>query len=130
MNLERLHILYDHLMYGKLGHKKFDFNLFNNAGDVCGTSGCAIGECPIVWPNDWKFTESGRAIIRNELYGFNSAEKWFELTSDETLHLFEPEDQNTDKYGGKCLGPTATRQQVAKNIKAFINKMEDKNEEV
>lgn len=52
---KRLRKLADHLMHGKLGHKRFDFNEYNLPSEGfdekgCGTAGCAIGECPIVFP--------------------------------------------------------------------------------
>ncbi len=51
MNKERLLALADHLERGKLGHEKFDFGCYNNTdSNVCGTAGCGIGECPILFP--------------------------------------------------------------------------------
>ncbi len=125
MNLERLHILYDHLMYGKLGHKKFDFRQFNSdTENKCGTAGCAIGECPVIWPEDWCFNAGGTPVLNNSLWVRRSVFTWFDITESEYYHLFEPDSQDIEKYGGKNLVMTATREQVAANIKAFINKME------
>jgi len=125
MNLERLHILYDHLMWGKLGHKVFDFETINDGGiNKCGTAGCAMGEFPIIW-DEWKFTNSGEV-------SFNSSEEsellipnvstWLDISKDATRHLFVSDYQRTHEFGGKDLDVDATRKQVASNIKAFINK--------
>ena len=49
MNRERLLRLADHLDHGKLGHEEFDFKQYNDTTEsMCGTAGCAIGECPIL----------------------------------------------------------------------------------
>jgi len=63
MREDRLLILADHLLYGSLGHKVFDFNTYNTYDNPfekplegvprgCGTHGCAIGECPVIWPEE------------------------------------------------------------------------------
>lgn len=65
----RLLKLAAHLEKGKLGHKVFAFAYINaNARGLelkrngCGTMGCAIGECPIAFPNDWRF-HKGRPVL-------------------------------------------------------------------
>ena len=124
MNLQRLHILYDHLMWGKLGHKVFNFNTYNNITEPeCGTAGCAIGECPIIW-NEWVFGYMGSPLLNNTSGSMVSAsgKEWFEIDSDEFKHLFLPEKQNTEIFGGRILTDETTREQVAYNIKAFIDK--------
>lgn len=127
MNKKRLLKLADHLEKGKLGHKRFDFSQYNNVlKPECGTAGCAIGECPIVFPSNWKFDERGAPVLKrfrraNPVFQtINSGEIFFDLDDNEFAHLFTPEQQLPDTYGGKILTSKATRKQVAANIRAFV----------
>ena len=120
-NLEKLA---EHLETGQLGHKVFDFSTYNSNGassnyaPVCGTNGCAIGECPILFPEDWKFDNDGMPILLN-----GTVRDFFEITNEQYLHLFIPEDQQPEKFGGKILDGSATRYEVAANIRAFIERL-------
>lgn len=116
-NKERLLKLADHLLYGKLGHKVFDFRYYNNTmSPECGTSGCAIGECPIVWPEDWGWTSMGNPILKNVLdytdITRSSAMKFFDIYYCTFDFLFTP------RYcteSGELLD-TATKEEVAQHI--------------
>jgi hypothetical protein len=127
---KRLEKLATHLESGKLGHKKFDFSVWNRTKDrndaepySCGYAGCAIGECPIVFPRDWKFTGTGGVGLKvDHDYEDEDAVTFFGITRSELYHLFVPDLQHIDLYGGKQLGVKATRKQVAKNIRIFIEK--------
>lgn len=135
LRLDRLSTLEKHIRKGKLGHKKFDFSLINdieyNDGDdtylcsddnICGTMGCALGEAPIVFSNCWKFSGNEVILKRNSSgYASEDAAKFFGLTEDEVNHLFYPEQQMVGAFCKKHLKGTATREQVADNIKRFIS---------
>ncbi len=126
MNLERFHILYDHLIWGTLGHERFNFLEYNSGSSdnyTCGTSGCAIGECPIIW-EEWVFSFLNSPILKwDKIAGpMHSAEEWFEIGYNEFTHLFIPRRQDKSSFGGIYLNDKATRYQVASNIKAFIDK--------
>jgi hypothetical protein len=61
-NVTRLETLRGHLRCGELAHEKFDFSVFNKGHarceppvPGCGYAGCAIGECPALFPDDWEF---------------------------------------------------------------------------
>ena len=126
MNTERLLQLATHLESGKLGHEKFDFSIYNNnyISPTCGTAGCAIGECPILWPKDWCFNETGRPRYRFTDWGTEgSAREWFNIDSSEFGHLFIPYEQDCDVFGGVDLTEIATATQVASNIRAFVAKL-------
>jgi hypothetical protein len=112
----RLLKLADHLISGKLGHKVFDFALFNggfNSGvdwskpNICGTNGCAIGELPVVWPKifKWQFTDqpTGTNIV-----------KWFDINKEEHDYLFFPTDRKNS------LPKNATKEAVAGRIYHFV----------
>jgi len=122
MNIERLHTLYEHLKRGKLGHKKFDFGVYNDGPQDkkgCGTAGCAIGECPMIW-EEWEFREAVPKLRSGLFSVTESAEIWFEINYQEFKHLFLPDGQNPNIFGGKRVYRRATRDQVADNIKTFM----------
>lgn len=142
---DRLKKLAKHLIEGKLGHKKFDFNTWNTGSHMkgsiwrteevppgsCGYAGCAIGECPIVFKRAWKFDAAADPIIREPLtveggWWDSKAElsgrQFFGLDKSEFNHLFIPEGQNTEQYGGRYLGEKAKAKSVGKNILAFLER--------
>ncbi len=132
MHKERLLKLADHLEYGKIGHAKFDFSVLNSdetrlpMRGKCGTLGCAIGECPIAFPEDWGFFETGIRIFNNPAADeWRSVTEFFQITQYAAQHLFMPFDQDVEKYGGEHLGDNATKEKVAANIRVFVKKMED-----
>jgi hypothetical protein len=117
----RLTQLADHLESGKLGHDLFDFNTYHNA-QPCGTSGCAIGECPTLWPRHWEMTIG--PILRDFQKGVCSIEEsacwWFGIDEREFRHLFMPYGQEPRLYGGTHCHQDVTRYEVAANIRAFL----------
>jgi len=121
---KRLQKLADHLKNGKLGHQRFDFSQLNSKAEPysCGTAGCALGECPIVFPKLWRFNGVADPALKHEGSGdsFWDAEIFFGLTDEESSHLFNPESQHPLRFGGEHLHGDATRRQVARNIEAFI----------
>lgn len=131
IGLERLRKLADHLMRGKQGHARFDFTRYNTGFSdeermrddtaKCGTAGCAVGECPIVFPRQWKWDFDSDPILRiGPRTAFRSAIVFFRLDEDQANHLFIPRRQNPSTYGGVVLEGDATRQQVVSNIRLFI----------
>ena len=125
MNRERLLQLADHLENGKLGHKIFDFIKFNDTTEsMCGTAGCAIGECPILWPDDWEWSNHGLPMLPPYYYSAAaSAIEWFDIDHPAYKHLFTPYQQNPLMFGGEMLSGDATRYEVAAGIRAFLVKM-------
>lgn len=154
---KKLQKLADHLRRGKLGHLKFDFSCINSddpqmelkEGKVtvrpCGTSGCAMGELPILFPKDWEYPEPEVLGIDSDGYvevdlpaepeplfethgnGLEeSVAEFFGISLGAANHLFYPHHQDTEQFGGVELDGKATKLQVAKNIEAFIAKMKGK----
>lgn len=131
---ERLSKLADHLDSGKLGHKKFDFDHWNHVqfgedfdDKGCGTCGCAIGECPIIFPRQWEFRANFPVLkkIQNQHEECvtpvtKSGTEFFGLEHPEFRHLFTPMGQDTEAYGGKTLSAKARRKSVASNIREFV----------
>ncbi len=132
MNKERLIQMAEHLESGKLGHEVFDFSTVNDIFlPKCGTAGCAIGELPIIWPNNWKWSISGSISFIDKHYDDldecvdECVGEWFDLDEFMVYHLFYPENQKVRVFGGVELTESATRYDVAANIRAFITKMEN-----
>lgn len=135
MNKRRLLKLARHLESGNLGHKKFDFDNYNRAktgGYVpykCGYAGCAIGEMPILFPDEWRFDNDGFPVLKGKdvfEMPIDSGVEFFEISDGEYSHLFVPNNQLPFRYGGDFLSDNATPKQVASNIRAFVKKMEGK----
>lgn len=135
-NLERLYMLANHLLDGELGHLEFYFGLLNsgsmgNKKHPCGTMGCAIGECPIVFPEFWAWrADYSGDEFEPRLRGSKNdwicdVEKFFNVTAEERRHLFHPGEQIPDRFGGIYLKNKASSQQVANNIFEFINLWKD-----
>ena len=124
--------LAEHLEKDALGHAQFDFGCFNDGNkdkryyqkerlQNCRTLGCALGECPFVFPQWYFKAEDGYPSYRG--YGpWTSAEHFFKITMEEVLHLFCPYKQEPERYGGVVLGQTeTTSKDVARNIRAFCD---------
>ncbi len=126
MKTKRLLKLAAHLESGKLGHKRFDFEQFNTGCEqTCGAAGCAIGECPVVFPKAWKFGRAGLPLLvgTNRFADpFKEAEKFFVLSGEEVMHLFAAGEQQPKRFGGRRLGGRAKAASVAANIRAFVER--------
>jgi len=59
---------------------------------------------------------------RSLFVGAHAACVFFGLSAEQERHLFMPEAQNPEEFGGTHCGYSASRQQVAANIRAFIKK--------
>ena len=129
IRFDRLETLAQHLETGVLGHEEFDFSDYNTGplNEVgCGTAGCAIGECPIIWPGEWAFCYNLPLMKGLEPRISNvvlSTTTWFGITEEMDNHLFYAGCQYIEVFGGKMLVGAATRYDVASNIRAFIEKM-------
>ena len=131
--------LAEHLLNGKLGHEKFNFDTFNSfdcgkrpedkdigTENVCGTSGCAIGECPVLWPIEWKFSKVGVSLFGTPVAGrpvLIDCEKYEEGTMDSACTFFDIDYKVYDylflpKAPGRpnSLKSNATKEEVAGRI--------------
>jgi len=120
MHAERLLKLAQHLETGKLGHDGFDFKVYHDEGD-CGTVGCAIGECPTVFPDDWEI-DRHEPVLRGYSSQAQSAMNFFFINRPQYHHLFVPNMQKPSQFGGVDLDGDATKEQVAANIRSFVAK--------
>lgn len=133
---DRLLKLAEHLEKGILGHKEFDFSTVSfgklQPTKGCGTNGCAIGELPIVFPEDFYYKPSECNLgLSDELRTYNpllikgsytdsfsDAEKYFNLNSTESGGLFTSDFD--PPWNKTKLNFEATRYEVAQGIRNFI----------
>ncbi len=146
---DRLLKLAAHLETGKLGHKKFDFSTYNSTPGIwelapkeCGTNGCAIGECPFLFPKHWEIRLSAPVLKNFTAVEYlndseESGEKFFGLTSNEYTLLFIPqcpfdpeyyEEMDKSPWNRGPITSKATAKQVAKSIRNFVAWKEKKGE--
>lgn len=130
----RLNQLGRHLLKGKLGHKKFDFRFYNvdfvgnghavASPKVCGTAGCAIGECPILFPDMWEFSDAGHPVLRGQSSSpFGSAMTFFGLEYGEFKSLFVPKaSYETRQTNPNQISGKASRKVVGGRILNFVRK--------
>jgi len=130
----RLLKLVKRLKSKRLSVDKFDFSVVNVTN--CKSRGCALGECPSLFPKYWKYDkptkltngiiERGVLLREGGNFDFGGAEDFFGLSAEETRALFNPGDECVveDKTIGDLL-VEATAKQVARNIEQFI-KLKDK----
>ena len=116
----------------KKGHKFFDFSKITDSTEKgkCGSSGCAIGEMPIVFPKHLAYngTNKDTGYITIKLKGtrkvdFNAARRFFELKKNDSFVLFAPDNQDFYEYrdvGLNYLCDNATPKDVAGNIRKFV----------
>lgn len=119
IGITRLVQLADHLKYGKTSHKVFDFTRWHS---LCGTLGCAIGECPTVFPGEWEFANNS-PVLKGTVDTEVSIRKFFNFSvEDDYPPLFAPGGRTGDTgYGKTCYLPDeATREEVADNILAYV----------
>ncbi len=125
-DMEKIHVarllkLANHLLFGKLAHAKFDFGSYNTwpeeEKNFCGTSGCAIGECPAIF-SGWRWTPNQRVLFGCHQRTSDSGQEFFGLTHKEYLALFTPGVYR--EWASGELDENATRVQVAENIFEFL----------
>jgi len=118
--INRLLKLAKHLRSGKLAHKRFNFTHYNNGsfdGNSCGTSGCAIGEAPVVWPKlfEWK---RHLVFAKEDSTGYVCDDfcRFFGLRLSGYEKLFIPYSL---EYNKSKLSTCATAVDVAEHIEKF-----------
>jgi hypothetical protein len=116
--------------------EKFDLSSFisdihyDEQGPACGTTACAIGWCPVVFPNDCRVElgdEWPSIRFTGESYDWTDWEddfdapgqKFFGVNDSEWDHLFEPLDDETDEH------VLRTPAEEADVIEAFVASKEE-----
>lgn len=122
----RLRKLAIHLESGELAHRKFNFSRINQGKKDeggCGTSGCAIGELPAVFPRRWKFDFCDvfgvvEVCRPDDSFTRERTASFFGITQREDVLLFYPGHQAP--WNHYVLGARATKEQVATGIRNFL----------
>lgn len=130
MNKTRLLALADHLESGQLIHKVFDVGVVNDnrrygpiTPNGCGTHGCAMGEIPAVFPDQWVFDRAGSIKLMagvadasiNQL--IRNVAAFFDVSERQVLDLFFPRE-----LGGGSLSLESKKEDVAANIRRHVQK--------
>jgi hypothetical protein len=127
LHIDRLLKLAEHLRTGRLEHKEFFFGNWNTderhaqlQENGCGFAGCAIGECPKVFPDNWEWRDGFPAIVGGDSVNasFRKASGFFGVSEKWFRHLFTPGGQ---LWPFARLPREATRKEVADNIEVFVN---------
>lgn len=141
-DFERLAQIVEHLVSGQLMHKEFNFAVLNSSDPIddsgCGSNGCAIGEFPAIWPNDWRFIKEYSPYKDNspgvfytpglldEYLSYHGVSHnvllWLSLTKDQAEYLFYPACNNGFPKPGTVnqMPGNATRYEVTARIRKFI----------
>lgn len=118
--IANLRELAENLRTRKAAHKEFNFSLYNSIGgqreDGCGTSGCAIGDLPLLRPDAFVFdpNDPQAIILRRDLLSrarlwakplensqwlgttVLSGMWWFRISEEMYDHLFVPLEYRAD----------------------------------
>lgn len=118
IRVELLKSLANHLKTGELSTEVFDFSKYDK---------CAMHECPAVWPKTWYLNEDGLPLLFRSANDktYSCGREYFGLNTAAYDHLFIPTMQKPDLFGGQVLQDEATRYQVADNILAFCDKVDE-----
>lgn len=113
MNKERLLKLATHLRQEKLPIK-WDFCSTLNR---CGTAGCALGNLPFVWPEQFPLQKVADSNVWDL---FNMVESWFGLDEDESDALFNNSCEKRVAMEFPHQSEDLSPLQVAENIEWFV----------
>ena len=134
MRADRLQQLAAHLRAGRHGgHQRFDLMIVRQpftyvekqqpmARQHCGTAGCAMGELPVVFPQDWEFpagldTVCLRTASCADLY--DEVAVFFGIYRTDAFNLFNACMPRW--WAAGQLEEDATAEQVADSIDAFVS---------
>ncbi len=132
MRADRLLKLADHLKHGKLGHAVFDYDVMNMNRNMdgrayclppphtCGSNGCALGELPFCFPDEWEFDSNGIPVLKKNKNQICDWIQFFDISEKDMQFIFYPRQNSEDNPDGLPKG--ATSYDVAKRIRAFISK--------
>ena len=78
-------------------------------------------ECPHIF-REWTFSNEGLPVLEGTSNSSvaDSVMDFFNLDDALFQHLFSPFSQNYERYGGKTLKRSATRREIAFNIRCFV----------
>lgn len=83
---------------------------------LCGATACAIGYLPVLFPRSFRYNRRGSCeLLINDYCNFNAARIFFDLSSDESMYLFDHHQYPEGKRNrtAKC---------VARRIRKFVTR--------
>lgn len=99
---------------------KFDYSVYGNGrGKTCGDVAGPEGLLPYLRPDKFRWTGPGARPCGVDGQPYP---KVLGLGKEEDDHLFMPELQKLDEYGGRLLTTKATAEEVAANIREFVRR--------
>lgn len=112
----------------ELHHEYFNFTVVRELSHSCGSSGCAIGEAPVIFPDHFEYTDrwvqaKGGSAAN---LGF-SFQEFLGIDWDHMNTLFMPKSFASFKTkaltqaGIYHLPKSATKEEVAANIRQYVN---------
>jgi hypothetical protein len=112
-----------------LGQDRFDFSALH-IENTCETLGCAIGEMPFAFPEDWEYKQffppmgSIIPVLKNSKTdsSFEDSKEYFNIRENINDHLFCPGLQIS--YLGKFLSSNSSKEDVAENILRYCKTLE------
>lgn len=118
IHADRLLKLADHLDRGQLFHDQFNYWVVS-IQNSCGSNGCAMGECPVIWPEHFdyywtnnSFTEAYPQLRKTGDIGSTAMEQFFSISETEAKYLF---------FGkGWSCSSNPTKEEVAAHIRSFV----------
>jgi len=100
--------------------------LFDDPREDCGTSACAIGFLPAVFPLDFDWDQYGRLrhpVSRRSVGFWEAGTSYFNLDNEDFSRLFEPDSYDAEEL--EANGERVTAAMVAERIRAFIANRQD-----
>lgn len=72
---------------------------------ICGSTACAVGWCPTVFPRSfiWDVNETVRLKNNLKKANFSAAEEFFGLSYEDCEYLFTPDAYDNDRQGPKSV---------------------------
>lgn len=130
-NIRRLNKLLKHMEKENLSVDRFDFSVYRGYSPNCGTSGCMAGELPAIYPGYWSWhtyiynKANPKLVLKCPDYRPSKSitellSVFFNIPQSAAEHLFVPNCQMPDIYGGSDLSLEASKEQVTENLRQFI----------
>jgi len=134
--IDRLRTMIEHLRFGQW-EAEFRADCWggpekNKDGKLVKMPGCALGECPKLWPNDWewkggrlreweKYTVPRLIPMTNRTSGRTlfSAMEWFCMTEDEVRDIF---------YSNTLINKIITRESIANKLESILMRKENEKD--
>ncbi len=100
---------------------EFDFSTFTGCGETCGTAGCAVGALPLIFPDDFRYTNGfvePKSGLPTATEWYPGVSEYFGLSAEDADELFMP-------WGYDLPVTEVTPDMVADRIEARVKGLKD-----